>query len=184
MYPTVAPSKIGGINAHTIGWFLMIVGIVDGTISMIFWQSWAGPGYLTRRRTASDEAAIASLTTRPYKRVPVSVPQEPQKPAHRVRTLGRETEGRVLPGRSEGEVPGAEPNRRRHVFARDLVPAHVEVVGDVGDGRPFDPRADVVPTDRGARRMVVGVEAVAGFRGQVDAADNAFKIHFGDRLPE
>jgi hypothetical protein len=38
-----------------IGWILMIVGIVGGVISMVFWQSWAGPGYLTRRRTVVDE---------------------------------------------------------------------------------------------------------------------------------
>ena len=35
---------VNGISVHTIGWILMIVGIVGGVISMIFWQSWAGPG--------------------------------------------------------------------------------------------------------------------------------------------
>jgi hypothetical protein len=47
--------QVSGISVHTIGWILMIVGIVGGVISMIFWQSWAGPGYLTRRRTVADE---------------------------------------------------------------------------------------------------------------------------------
>ncbi len=46
---------VNGISVHTIGWILMIVGIVGGVISMIYWQSWAGPGSLTRRRTAVDE---------------------------------------------------------------------------------------------------------------------------------
>jgi hypothetical protein len=36
----------------------MIVGIVGGVVSMIFWQSLAGPGYLTRRRTAADEPSV------------------------------------------------------------------------------------------------------------------------------
>ena len=42
---------IGSINEDAIGWILMIVGAVGLVISMIFWSSWAGPGYFTRRRT-------------------------------------------------------------------------------------------------------------------------------------
>ena len=71
---------------------------------------------------------------------------------------------------------------RGEPFAGDLVPAHVEVVGDVGDGRAFDPRADVVPADGGARGMVTGVEAVAGFGCQVDAADEGDAVVDHDRL--
>ena len=37
--------------------------------------------------------------------------------------------------------------------------------------RPLDSRSDVVPADAATRRVVARVEAVAGFRGQVDAAD-------------
>ena len=48
-----------GINIHTVGWILMIVGIVGVVLSMIFWSSWAGPGYFTngsrRRTTTVDE---------------------------------------------------------------------------------------------------------------------------------
>jgi hypothetical protein len=40
-----------GINVHTIGVILLIVGIAGALLSMIFWSSWAGPGYFTRRRT-------------------------------------------------------------------------------------------------------------------------------------
>ncbi len=42
---------VNGVNIHTIGWILMVVGIVGLALSMIFWSSWAGPGYFTRRRT-------------------------------------------------------------------------------------------------------------------------------------
>ena len=43
-------------NIHTIGWILLIVGIVGVVLSMIFWSSWAGPGYwLGRRRTTYVE---------------------------------------------------------------------------------------------------------------------------------
>jgi hypothetical protein len=40
-----------GVNVQAVGVVLLIVGLVGGLISMIFWASWAGPGYFTRRRT-------------------------------------------------------------------------------------------------------------------------------------
>jgi hypothetical protein len=40
------------VNIHTVGWILMIVGIAGVVLSLIFWSSWAGPGYFSRRRTA------------------------------------------------------------------------------------------------------------------------------------
>ncbi len=44
------------VNVHTVGWILMAVGVVGALLSMIFWSSWAGPGYLTsRRRTVVEE---------------------------------------------------------------------------------------------------------------------------------
>ena len=51
-------SDIGSINEDAIGWILIIIGIVGLIISMIFWSSWAGPGYWSsgpRRRTYIDE---------------------------------------------------------------------------------------------------------------------------------
>jgi hypothetical protein len=45
-------ATVSGIEIHTIGWILMIVGIVGLVLSMIFWSSWAGGGYWSRRRTA------------------------------------------------------------------------------------------------------------------------------------
>jgi Domain of unknown function (DUF6458) len=45
-----------GVNIHAVGWILLIVGIFGIILSMIFWSSWAGPGYFTqRRRTYIDE---------------------------------------------------------------------------------------------------------------------------------
>src|SRR5712691_2434529 len=40
-----------GVNIHTVGWILMAVGFAGILLSLIFWSSWAGPGYLSRRRT-------------------------------------------------------------------------------------------------------------------------------------
>jgi hypothetical protein len=39
-----------GFDINTIGWILLVVGIVGLLLSMIFWSSWAGPGYWSNRR--------------------------------------------------------------------------------------------------------------------------------------
>ena len=43
--------NVSGVNIHTIGWILLIVGIVGILLSLIFWSTWAGPGGFGRRRT-------------------------------------------------------------------------------------------------------------------------------------
>jgi hypothetical protein len=40
-----------GFNVNTIGYILLVVGIIGAILSMVFWSSWAGPGYWSRRRT-------------------------------------------------------------------------------------------------------------------------------------
>jgi len=45
-------ATVSGVNIHTVGWILLIVGIVGILLSLVFWSSWAGPGYYSRRRTA------------------------------------------------------------------------------------------------------------------------------------
>ncbi|HEY8028183.1 MAG TPA: DUF6458 family protein [Gaiellaceae bacterium] len=52
-------ATVSGVNIHAVGWILLIVGIVGVALSMIFWSSWAGPGYFTRRRTYVDEGPSA-----------------------------------------------------------------------------------------------------------------------------
>ena len=37
-------------DVNTIGVILLIVGAIGALLSMIFWSSWAGPGYFTRSR--------------------------------------------------------------------------------------------------------------------------------------
>ena len=50
-------ADVSGVDVQTIGWILLIVGIVGAVLSMIFWSSWAGPGYWSqRRRPYADEA--------------------------------------------------------------------------------------------------------------------------------
>ncbi len=57
---------VNGVDIHTIGWILLIVGIVGVLLSMIFWSSWAGPGYFNRRRTIYDEGPAGPGGTPPY----------------------------------------------------------------------------------------------------------------------
>jgi hypothetical protein len=37
-----------GFNINTIGYILLVVGIIGIILSMVFWSSWAGPGYFGR----------------------------------------------------------------------------------------------------------------------------------------
>jgi hypothetical protein len=39
------------VNVDAVGWILMGVGLVSILLSLLFWQTWAGPGYWSRRRT-------------------------------------------------------------------------------------------------------------------------------------
>jgi hypothetical protein len=52
-----------GFNVNTIGYILLVVGIVGFLLSLIFWSSWAGPGYLSRRRTVTDTGPAGSRRT-------------------------------------------------------------------------------------------------------------------------
>ncbi len=47
-----------GFNINTVGIILMVVGVVGLLLSLMFWSSWGGPGYVTgrRRTTVVDEA--------------------------------------------------------------------------------------------------------------------------------
>ena len=50
-------ATVSGVNLVTVGWILLVIGIVGGLLSMIFWSSWAGPGYFSRRRIVVDDGA-------------------------------------------------------------------------------------------------------------------------------
>lgn len=43
-------THVSGIDIHTIGWIVLVVGAVGLVLSMILWSSWAGPGYWAQRR--------------------------------------------------------------------------------------------------------------------------------------
>ena len=51
----VHPTHPGSVNVNTVGWILVVVGLVGFLVDLLFWSSW-GPGYL-RRTTYVDHAA-------------------------------------------------------------------------------------------------------------------------------
>ena len=50
-------ATVSGVNIHTVGVILMVVGIVGLLISLVFWSSWGAgvPGTGRRRTTTVDE---------------------------------------------------------------------------------------------------------------------------------
>jgi hypothetical protein len=64
----VSPS---GVDVNTIGVILMIVGIVGGLLSMVFWSTWWGPGYFrrgygVRRRVVGRPGYVAQAPPAAY----------------------------------------------------------------------------------------------------------------------
>ena len=49
--------EVAGIDIDAIGVILMVVGALGAVLSMIFWSTWAGPGYWSRRRGGYIEDA-------------------------------------------------------------------------------------------------------------------------------
>jgi hypothetical protein len=49
-------ATVSGVDIHTVGVILMVVGIVGLLLSLVFWSSWGGFGGATRRRTYVEDA--------------------------------------------------------------------------------------------------------------------------------
>lgn len=50
------------VNVHAVGWVLFVLGLVGMTLSLVFWSSWAGPGYFRDRRTVVDDRTGSRVT--------------------------------------------------------------------------------------------------------------------------
>lgn len=46
-------ATVSGLNIHTIGVILMVVGVVGLLLSLMFWSSWGGPASVGRRRATT-----------------------------------------------------------------------------------------------------------------------------------
>ena len=54
-------ATVSGLNIHTVGVILMVVGAVGLVLSIVFWSSWGGVGSTAGRRTTTtvDDAPRA-----------------------------------------------------------------------------------------------------------------------------
>lgn len=50
-------TEVSGLEVQTIGWILLVVGIVGAIISMMFWSSWGGWGGRRRDVVYDDRPA-------------------------------------------------------------------------------------------------------------------------------
>jgi hypothetical protein len=44
-------ATVSGLDINAVGVILLVVGAAGLLLSMLFWSSWGGHGYATRRRT-------------------------------------------------------------------------------------------------------------------------------------
>ena len=49
-------AEVSGLDITTVGWILLIVGIVGALLSLVFWGSWGGFGGSRREAVYRDEA--------------------------------------------------------------------------------------------------------------------------------
>jgi beta-lactamase regulating signal transducer with metallopeptidase domain len=50
------------VDVNTIGYILLVVGIVGMLVSLAFWSTWVGPGYFTRTRHVSVDEGNRTVT--------------------------------------------------------------------------------------------------------------------------
>jgi len=62
IHPTGNPP----VDVNVVGYVLLVVGLVGALLSLLWWESWAGPGYWTTRRRAvvQDGPAYAAPARR------------------------------------------------------------------------------------------------------------------------
>lgn len=48
-------AEVSGVDVQTVGWILLVVGLLGALLSMMFWSSWGGPASVSRRRTYVDD---------------------------------------------------------------------------------------------------------------------------------
>jgi hypothetical protein len=81
----VHPSDTSSVDVNTVGWILFAVGAVGMLLTLLFWDSWVGPGYW-RRRHAYHPAGYPPEAGAPPRRTTVveeevaTPPPEPPPP--------------------------------------------------------------------------------------------------------
>jgi hypothetical protein len=80
----VHPEHPGSVNVNTVGWIMVVVGLIAFFADLVFWSSW-GPGY-ARRTTYVDQGpgygAYGSRWGYPRRRVIEEEDAGPQGPPY------------------------------------------------------------------------------------------------------
>jgi hypothetical protein len=48
-------AEVSGLEIETVGWILLVVGIVGALLSIVFWSSWGGVGGRRRETVVYDD---------------------------------------------------------------------------------------------------------------------------------
>jgi len=78
----VHPTEPGSVNVNTVGWILVVFGLVAFLADLLLWSSW-GPGYL--RRTYVEQGPGGAYPVRrgfPSRRVIEEEEVDPQGPGY------------------------------------------------------------------------------------------------------
>jgi protein-S-isoprenylcysteine O-methyltransferase Ste14 len=59
----VHPTHPGSVNVNTVGWIIVVVGLIAFFADLLLWSSW-GPAYLRRRTYVDDGARYGSYPSR------------------------------------------------------------------------------------------------------------------------
>jgi uncharacterized protein DUF6458 len=79
----VHPRNTSSVDVNKIGWILFAVGAVGMLLTILFWDSWAGPGYWRRRRVyhaAGPPAGYAAPPAAPTRRSTTVVEEDVSPP--------------------------------------------------------------------------------------------------------
>ena len=78
----VHPTHPGSVNVNTVGWILVVFGLVGFFADLLLWSSW-GPGYMRRTSYVDQGPANGAYPSRGYPRRRVIEEEEgPQGPGY------------------------------------------------------------------------------------------------------
>src|SRR5436305_1417776 len=75
----VHPSNPGSVDVNTVGWILVVVGLVAFVLDLLLWSEW-GPGYMRRSYVAAGPAPVRRRYAYPPRRRTVVEEEEVSGP--------------------------------------------------------------------------------------------------------
>ena len=77
----VHPTNPGSVNVNTVGWILVVFGLIGFFADLLLWSS-RGPGYMRRRTYVDDGAGYGAYPMRRGRRVIEEEEGGPQGPGY------------------------------------------------------------------------------------------------------